>query len=137
MNNYTSIKCYGYCHYKYCRSVTVTARCFELSFTIMVQLKSYKNLYTLVCIHNTHILHNLRISPVSQSKLQQAGNACQGQTAELIGFICKLRIKSNVVNTIPGSVFTTIHFVLTYKWGLYASLSSLVYCNTLAHWVYS
>ncbi len=47
-------------------------------------------------------LCNLRMSPRGQSvTLLQVEKACQGQTLQLLGIICKLQRKRSVVNTAP------------------------------------
>ncbi len=59
-----------------------------------------------------HFLWNLWMHPLSQSVTKyKAGKACRGLTFWLIGLSINLWWKWNVVNTVPGTIFPTPHFL--------------------------
>jgi hypothetical protein len=59
-----------------------------------------------------HFLRNLPIGPISWSViLHLAGKACYRQTNQLTSPICNLLTKLSFVNTAPGTICTTLHFL--------------------------
>jgi len=63
-------------------------------------------------MHNITFSWNLTIGPISWSViLHLAGKACYQQTNHLTSPICNLLSKLSYVNTAPGTIFTTLHFL--------------------------
>ncbi len=58
-------------------------------------------------------LCNLCTSTINYSViLHQARNTCWGHMLELFGPICKFGRKQSVMNMVPGTVFSTLYFLL-------------------------